>query len=170
MALLTTQAAIKVRSRCILPPPNCLDLLQGKNCGARPLLPQRFSSHGLRCSAWWDLTCRLRAYLTGDSGRQLFPDFYPARLEGHQPRREIQDPSGCFVELDSTGMDVGDQISVGVGLSRARTIGHVGGEALCGCQSGTLPDQQHGHARPKEIADVIENPDATETYSEGLAQ
>src|SRR5690349_10821716 len=113
-----------------------------------------------------ELRCCLSVDLTGDSGWRLFPDFYPARLQGHHLRRQIQNPSRCFLALNSAGVDVRDQISVGVGLSRARTIGHVGGEALGGCESGTLPDQQHGHTRLKEIADVIENSDATETDSE----
>src|SRR5690349_5065987 len=117
MALLTTQAARKVRSRCMLPPPNCLGLCK-----------VRTAAHGLCChedSVTTDcaaldrpkLRCCLGADLTGDSGRQLFPDFYPADLERNHLCREIQNPSRCFITRDSAGVDVRNQISVGVGLS-----------------------------------------------------
>ena len=111
----------------------------------------------------------LAADLTRDSGRQFFPDFNAAGLERHHLRREVQNSCSRLFTLNPARVDVGDQITFAVGLSRTRTKRHVCGKTFGSGKSRTLPDQQHGYARLEEIADVIEDANPAEANGKWFA-
>ena len=103
--------------------------------------------------------------------RELWCDFLEgcaAAFEGHHLSGEIRDAIRGILRADSARVNVGDEISVGVGLARAGSVGHVGGKAFGGGEARALSDQQNDHAGREKIANVVYDADARVTHDERL--
>jgi hypothetical protein len=71
------------------------------------------------------------------------------------------DPPSCFVTCHASDVDVGDEIALGVGVARARSIREIRRQTLRRCQTGTLANEQNDHFRIENVTDVVENAHAT---------
>jgi len=75
---------------------------------------------------------------------------------------------GCLLCSYSADVDVGDEVAVGIGVKLVGLVGHVGGEAFCGGQTGAFSNEQEGDFGPEQIADLVQNSYSTITDCEGL--
>src|SRR5262245_39394110 len=71
---------------------------------------------------------------------------------------------------EPTGVDVGDEISLRVGVPGSRAIGHVRRQTLRRRKAGPLADEQHYDARLQELADVIHDANAAVPHGERHAR
>src|ERR1700747_1359108 len=65
-------------------------------------------------------------------------------------------------------MNVGDEVSVRVRVSRSRRIGHVRRETFRGGKTRPLPDQQYDHTGRKKLADIVHDADASVAHDKRL--
>jgi hypothetical protein len=86
------------------------------------------------------------------------------------PLRQGRDAPRRFAEPDAAGVDVGEQVALGVGVPGPRPVRQVRREAL-GCrQPRPFADQQHDHLRIEQFSDVVEDADAAVAHEEGPAE
>ena len=67
-------------------------------------------------------------------------------------------------------MDVGDQVPAGVIVASPGPVGHVGREALGGCQPWSFTDQEHSDGWIKDLADVVERAHASVANEKRLTE
>jgi hypothetical protein len=61
---------------------------------------------------------------------------------------------------NATGVDVGDEIALGIGVPGARPISEIRRQALGRGQSGPLADEQHNYRRTEDLADIVQDANA----------
>ena len=101
----------------------------------------------------------------------MWRDFFEggaAAFQGEHLGGEICDAIRGILRADAAGVDVGDEVAVGVGLAGAGSVGHVGGKAFGGGEARALSDQQYDHAGRKEIANVVHDADPGAPHDERL--
>jgi hypothetical protein len=92
--------------------------------------------------------------------RYLLAQAEAADARVHHLLRKVEDTGGGVRGADAAGVDVGDQVAVGVSMGRVRFECHVGGEAGRRRQSRPLADQEDDDFRRQEFADVVDDADA----------
>ena len=102
--------------------------------------------------------------------RRFFLEKGAAAMEGEHLGGKIGDAGGGFGDGNAAGVDIGDEVAVGVGVAGFWRVGHIGGEAFGGGQAGALADEQDEYAGGEEIADGVDNAHAAITDGEGLTQ
>jgi hypothetical protein len=71
----------------------------------------------------------------------LFSHSEPADLLLPHLPGKIQDSVGSDLRREAAGVDIGDQVAIGVGVRFVGAIGHVSGEAFGGGEAWALSDQ-----------------------------
>src|SRR5262249_37911239 len=89
-------------------------------------------------------------YAAGETGggvgrREFLLHAGAAALTPHHLLGECRDAAGGGLGAHPAGVDVRDQVAVGVGVPGPRAVGEVRREALGGRQPGPLADEQHHH-------------------------
>src|SRR6266478_3750819 len=101
--------------------------------------------------------------------RSLFLKGCAAALQGHHLFCKVLDSACGILRADSARMNVGDEVSVRVRVSRAGRIGHVRRETLRGGKTRPLPDQQYDHTGRKKLADIVHDADAGVPHDKRLS-
>ena len=79
---------------------------------------------------------------------------------GDHLSREVQDAMCAGFRIEAAHMNIGDKVAVGVRVTGARAVRHVGGKAFRRGQARAFADQQNGDARIQQLADFIQDSDA----------
>ena len=103
-----------------------------------------------RIDTWFDLI------LANDS-RQLFSKLATAPVSFHHRGCQIQNPLDRVLGAHAASVDVRDEVAIGVGVGRFRTVRHVGGQAFSGCQPRSFADQEDGNFGDQQVANLVEN-------------
>src|SRR5258707_10776200 len=115
--------------------------------------------------------CARKIFLPPKLSRQpasLFLKGRAAAFQGYHLFRQVRDSACGIIRAHSARMNVGDEVSVRVRVSRAGRIGHVGRETLRGGKTRPLPDQQYDHTGRKKLADVVHDADTRVAHHKRL--
>src|SRR5271168_715675 len=142
----------------------CPQLAQGYVLPGGPAANIRSLELGrnLRLAAIGDIALDLRAPCC------FFFEGGAADLREEHAGGEVGDAMRGFYWRDAAGVDVGDEVAVGVGVAGAGFVGHVSGEAFGGGEAGALADQEDQDTGGEQVADVVHDAYAAVADSEGL--
>ncbi len=116
------------------------------------------------------LAASLRDLILGFHHWECFPDFDATYLRAHHLLCEVDDPGCRDCTRNPAGVNVRDQVAVGIRVTRIGLECHVRRQAFSSGEARTFANQQHDDFRAQQLANVIDHSHAAIMRCKRLAE